>query len=923
MNTKRANSQKLSNKTNKAVTLIILLIISSLFFTDCANIGTLTGGDKDTISPVVVRSSPPIKALNFEDNELVFKFDEFVVLDNMRGNFYSSPPLKNFPKFSIKGKKVITKFDEELKDSITYFLNYGSGIKDYHEGNPLKNFAFVFSTGDHIDSMAIQGTVYDAESQKPEPGVPVMLYSENNDSLPLLETPMYYAVTDTSGKFTFHYLRQGKYKIFSLQDNDANMLFNLPNEKIGYLDSLLTTSVETETIIDTVKAGSITASGDTLLQDSISKQIHYTYSPHNISIFTFEEDHQKQYLKDLSRTMFGRLEMNFNLPTQDVNFQFADSLVSFKDTIVEYTDSMRTQIVWLNDSLLFKNDSIVAFASYLALDSAGENFLHTDTLTFMADSSQYDTVTYAELQYESFEKHHYYKDYNLTFNIPPAKWDTTKITLYELIDTAVTETKKQALQTQQRPKANELLFGFLRPVNEFSVLINDSILNCEILFDNNRDTVRCILPNFAAKTDTLNLDIYFDNDYFFGQIQKLNQEVVMPFTLQNINRLRRQKTNTLEIDFEKPQSEKITLKELNTGQIIEYVESKSLDEKTVTLILKQKNIIDSDTLLLSVFTDDGTLPNGTEIKFTDTVSAIYAPVKQFVKKAERVSGQGFYLLFNREIKQSDTEIIITNKTKQSIKPILAQKDSLYFDDISWRSIDTLKIGVEYSNERGIQVKDSFLLNIKKQERFVLRRESDKQESSNLSNITIEKKVPFKLIPDSINSRIFSVKADWNGNNSYNLITDSTAFVGIFGKSSKAVEKKFQVNGKDSYGMLILDIINTGNFAHPEFYKSLVSDTVNATKLDKGQLILYLYNEKEELIDEVLTQKDTTFVFNNLLPQKYSLRTIYDENNNGEWDTGNYLENIQPERVILYPLSIPIKETWEVNIEWNIAFKQKK
>ena len=196
--------EKKMKEKYKTKKLIILPIISILFFAGCANIGTLSGGDKDTISPVVIRSKPQIEAVNFDDDKIEFKFDEYVVLDNMRSNFYSSPPFDEFPEFKIKGKKVITKFNEELKDSISYFLNYGSGIKDYHEGNPLKNFAFVFSTGNFIDTMGVQGTVYDAQSQKPETGVPVMLYNADIDSLPMLESPLYYTVTDTTGKFTFH-----------------------------------------------------------------------------------------------------------------------------------------------------------------------------------------------------------------------------------------------------------------------------------------------------------------------------------------------------------------------------------------------------------------------------------------------------------------------------------------------------------------------------------------------------------------------------------------------------------------------------------------------------------------------------------------------------------------------------------------------
>ena len=317
------------------------------------------------------------------------------------------------------------------------------------------------------------------------------------------------------------------------------------------------------------------------------------------------------------------------------------------------------------------------------------------------------------------------------------------------------------------------------------------------------------------------------------------------------------------------------------------------------------------------------MPDESEIKFTDTVSAIYKPVKQFIKKAERVSAQGFYLLFNRNVKQSQAETYITDETRTKIEPILVENDSLYFDDITWRSIDSLKIDVLYRNERDKQTKESFILFVKKNERFIRRRTADEKENLNLSNIMIEKKIPFELTQDTTNSRIFSVKAHWKGKYSYNFKTDSAAFIDIFGKCNKNKENTIKVYDKNLYGILILDMKNTGNIANPNFYSIKDSDTLITSKLEKGQLILYLYNEKEEKIDEIITRQDTSLIFDNLLPQKYSFRVLYDENNNGKWDPGNYIKNLQPERVLLYPSTIPIKETWEINIEWNISFRQKK
>ena len=46
------------------------------------------------------------------------------------------------------------------------------------------------------------------------------------------------------------------------------------------------------------------------------------------------------------------------------------------------------------------------------------------------------------------------------------------------------------------------------------------------------------------------------------------------------------------------------------------------------------------------------------------------------------------------------------------------------------------------------------------------------------------------------------------------------------------------------------------------------------------------------------------------PGEYEIRILYDENNNGQWDPGNYQRKIQPERAISLPQKISIKADWD-------------
>ena len=101
----------------------------------CAKISTPSGGPRDRMPPVVVKSVPENGAKNFRGKSIAITFDEYVALDKINEKFMVSPPMKKKPRVFTKGKSVITEFDEELKDSTTYTFYFQDAIKDLNEGN--------------------------------------------------------------------------------------------------------------------------------------------------------------------------------------------------------------------------------------------------------------------------------------------------------------------------------------------------------------------------------------------------------------------------------------------------------------------------------------------------------------------------------------------------------------------------------------------------------------------------------------------------------------------------------------------------------------------------------------------------------------------------------------------------------------------
>ncbi|WP_046757811.1 Ig-like domain-containing protein [Kordia jejudonensis] len=77
------------------------------------------------------------------------------------------------------------------------------------------------------------------------------------------------------------------------------------------------------------------------------------------------------------------------------------------------------------------------------------------------------------------------------------------------------------------------------------------------------------------------------------------------------------------------------------------------------------------------------------------------------------------------------------------------------------------------------------------------------------------------------------------------------------------------------------------------------------------LIIQIVNEKLEiLVEKYVTEAQPSYNFPNIEPQNVYIRAILDTNKNGKWDTGNYLKNIQPERVVYNPKKIELRANWD-------------
>lgn len=211
-----------------------------LAFVDCAKKGTPSGGPRDTIAPIIVRSVPENYSTNFTGDEIEIRFDEYIKLKDLSKELIISPPMKYPPIITplSTSKTLKIKMMDTLKPSTTYSFNFGKSIVDNNEGNQFEYFKYVFSTGNYIDSLKLKGRVKDAELIAPEIPTSVVLYEVNqtfSDSIIYSEKPTYVTVTtDSTGTFELSNLKEGTYLLLALKEKNNDYIFQPKNDKIGF-----------------------------------------------------------------------------------------------------------------------------------------------------------------------------------------------------------------------------------------------------------------------------------------------------------------------------------------------------------------------------------------------------------------------------------------------------------------------------------------------------------------------------------------------------------------------------------------------------------------------------------------------------------------------------------------------------------------
>ncbi|MEL6811909.1 MAG: Ig-like domain-containing protein [Bacteroidota bacterium] len=232
---------------NSTLRNFIVVFISVLLFSNCAKRGTPSGGPKDSIPPVIIKSNPENFTTNFKGDEIRIYFDEYIKLKDLQQNLIISPPLEYQPQITPLNTSKILKIKilDTLKENTTYSFNFGKSIVDNNEGNEFEYYKYIFSTGDYIDSLTVSGTIDDALLARPDKPTTIMLYERTEaytDSIVYLEKPTYITTTkDSTQTFQLTNLKEGDYLMIAIQEETNNYTFEPKKDKIGFVDAVVST----------------------------------------------------------------------------------------------------------------------------------------------------------------------------------------------------------------------------------------------------------------------------------------------------------------------------------------------------------------------------------------------------------------------------------------------------------------------------------------------------------------------------------------------------------------------------------------------------------------------------------------------------------------------------------------------------------
>lgn len=155
-------------------------------------------------------------------------------------------------------------------------------------------------------------------------------------------------------------------------------------------------------------------------------------------------------------------------------------------------------------------------------------------------------------------------------------------------------------------------------------------------------------------------------------------------------------------------------------------------------------------------------------------------------------------------------------------------------------------------------------------------------------------VPFKTSIDKL-TNIIDFKFDKQEKQRYAITILPEAFTDFFNATNDTLKYNVSTKALSAYGTIKITLNNA----------------------PKTPLIVQLVSSKGDVKYEQFGTGITVFDFLNIEPSTYNIRVVFDNNNNKKYDTGNYLNKLQPERIAYHPDALEIRANWDVDEQFTL------
>lgn len=377
-NMDKAHTTQRTSRLNWQLCRFALLLFTLALVAACARMGNPDGGWYDETPPRVVGASPTEKATGVKTRKLHIRFNEFIKIENATENVVVSPPQLESPDIKAGGKSIDIELKDSLKANTTYTVDFSDAITDNNEGNPLGNYTYSFSTGEHIDTMEVSGWVLAAENLEPVKGILVGLYANLADSAFRTQPMLRVAKTDGRGHFVIRGIAPGKYRVYALQDVDGDYHLTQKGEEMAFNREIIVPSSKPDVRQDTLWR-------DSLRIDSISRVSYTHFLPDNIMLRAFTHIQTDRFFTKAERTLPECFSLVFTAGSNELpqlrglNFNNAE-----RAFIAMPTAKKDTITYWIKDSALINQDTLRMQMQYWSTDTTGQLHMKQDTIEVLA-----------------------------------------------------------------------------------------------------------------------------------------------------------------------------------------------------------------------------------------------------------------------------------------------------------------------------------------------------------------------------------------------------------------------------------------------------------------------------------------------------------------------------------------------------------